>query len=98
MARRRVAMSSSSEGRAILEAAVAEGVMVGPGLATVPETGGDAFDRQVDALADHLVGLAGAVAAQKLHLQEIERVDVGQTQADRLRQLRGGFQEDGLAG
>jgi hypothetical protein len=52
------------------------------GSAGIAQPRGYAVDREVYALAHPLVGVAVAVAPQKLNLKVVQRLDVGQAQAD----------------
>ena len=56
--------------------------------ARVAKGGRDRVDRQMDAFVDPYILLPGAIAFQKLDLQEIQRFDVGEAQADRSIQPR----------
>src|SRR5215213_5390553 len=62
-------------------------------LAAVAQSCGNPVDRQMDALDDALVGVAGAVALQQLKLHVIERIDVGKAVADSAGERRVAFQQ-----
>src|SRR5690606_33713587 len=52
-------------------------------LAAVAQRRSDGVDRQLDALADARIVLAGAVALEQSHLKQVARLDIRQAQADR---------------
>ena len=64
----------------------------------VPEPGGDAVDRHVDAALDAGVLAALAVAVQQLDLDVVERVEIGEAVADRALEERIGVEQLVLAG
>jgi phosphatidylserine/phosphatidylglycerophosphate/cardiolipin synthase-like enzyme len=66
--------------------------------AAVAQSRGDAVDGQVDAALHALVGLAGAVAAQQLDLDVVQRIEVGEAVADRALQQRIEVEQFLLAG
>ena len=53
---------------------------------TVAQSGRDAVDGQVDPVHDALVRVAAAMPLQKLDLQVVQRIEVGETVADRARE------------
>ena len=55
-------------------------------LARVSQTRRNAIDRQMDAALRPLISNACAVASYQLHLQMVQRVDVGESVFDRARQ------------
>src|SRR5947207_2046066 len=54
----------------------------------VAEARGESIDRQMDAGLHAVVGVAGAVAAQELELQVVQRIEIGQPVAQRTRKRR----------
>ena len=46
-------------------------------LAAVAQRRGDGIDRQLNAFPDSRIGLAGPVALEQFHLQQIQRFDIG---------------------
>ena len=55
-------------------------------LAAVAQARGNAVDRKMDAAPDAIIRIAGAMPAQQLDLQVIERVEIGEAILDRARQ------------
>src|SRR3546814_17559500 len=50
--------------------------------AAVLERGGDGVDGELDAGDHFFVAVAAAKAADKVHLQQVQRLDIGQAQPD----------------
>src|SRR5712692_2626060 len=69
-----------------------------PDLAAVSQAGRNAVDGEVDRAQQARVAAAGAVAAQQLDLQVVERVEVGKAVADRARQGRVVGEQLGMPG
>src|SRR3954451_19986128 len=65
-------------------------------LSAVAQRRGDRVDRELNPLANPRVVLAGAVPFQQLDLEQIQRLDVGQAQADRGLERRMLFEQPRL--
>src|SRR5260221_4680309 len=55
-------------------------------LSAVAQSRGDAIDREMDRALGALISITGAVTAQQLDLQVVERVEIGKTVSYRARE------------
>jgi hypothetical protein len=66
-------------------------------LPAIAQRGCDGVNRQLNALTNAFVGFTGAVAFHEFDLEQVERLDIGQAQADGIVQRRVGLKQVALA-
>ena len=59
-----------------------------PPLSAVPQSGRNPVDRQLDPAQDLLVGILGAMELEQFDLNMVQRVEIGETVADRAFEQR----------
>src|SRR5437016_5380782 len=73
-------------------------ILIRAGLPRIAQRRRDRVDRELDPLGDPGIALPGAVALEQFDLEQVQRLDIGQAQADRFVERRIALEQIGLAG